>query len=182
MFPIPKGPTPRSELLHRATDLPPKDFWRTPQWLFDLLDSEFGPFDLDAAATPTDARCDAFLTVLDNALTIDWSSRGSRVFVNPPYSRAGGDGEGLLAWVQAAVRARDAGAVVVMVAPPALSTRYHQVLKSEAIELLHLPRRVPFLDPDTGEPRKGNRGDTMVAVLIPDERGPAVERYLQIVA
>lgn len=32
------------------------DEWPTPQWLVDQLAAEFGPFDLDPAATPGNAK------------------------------------------------------------------------------------------------------------------------------
>ena len=174
-----RGPLSRSELLNRVFGLPPKDFWRTPPWFVDELVSRLGPFDLDAAATPQDALAPAWIDPTEDALTVDWSTRGANVIVNPPYSRLGGDGHGLLAWAEAAVRARNGGATVAMIVPPAPSTRYHQLLKAEGELLLHPPHRLAFLDPDTGKPVRGNRGDTMAAVLRPGVRGPARDLYIE---
>jgi len=37
--------------------------WSTPQWLVDQLAAEFGPFDLDPAATAENAKAPAYITV-----------------------------------------------------------------------------------------------------------------------
>jgi phage N-6-adenine-methyltransferase len=55
---------------------------RTPKWLFDLLNELYGPFTLDAAASPHNALCDNFYTEKDNGLIINWSYA---TFCNPPF-------------------------------------------------------------------------------------------------
>lgn len=47
----------------------------TPQWLFDELDAVFH-FDLDAAATPENAKCARFYTKEDDALKKSWGGGG----------------------------------------------------------------------------------------------------------
>lgn len=64
--------------------------WRTPPWLFNLLDREFG-FNLDAAADDTNALCPRYFTEHDNALRQAW---WGNVYCNPPYGRDVG------AWVR----------------------------------------------------------------------------------
>lgn len=59
-----------------------KNYWETPQNLFDELDSEFH-FTLDAAASGTNHKCEKYFTEQDNGLAQDWG--GETVFVNPPY-------------------------------------------------------------------------------------------------
>jgi phage N-6-adenine-methyltransferase len=58
--------------------------WPTPQWLVDQLAEEFGPFDLDPAATVDNAKAPTYFTVLEDGLAQPWSGR---VFCNPPYGR-----------------------------------------------------------------------------------------------
>jgi len=58
--------------------------WATPQWLFDGLNEEFGPFDLDPCATPENAKCPRFFTKEQDGLLYDWEGK---VFMNPPYGR-----------------------------------------------------------------------------------------------
>lgn len=175
------GGASRSQRLASRWGIELRDFWRTPPWFFAALDAEFH-FGLDAAAAGTDdALCERFITPDDNALFTSWAERCDPerpwVYINPPYSKKAGRGKGLLLWVQKAVVERDAGVGVAMVVPPAPSTRYHKLLKAECVELRHPPSRLPFIHPDTGVPMRGNRGDTMVALLEPGRRGPAVESY-----
>lgn len=59
------------------------DDWSTEKWLFRYLDTLYGPFDVDVAAAPWNAKCDRFFTKRDNALIQQW---GRRNFCNSPYS------------------------------------------------------------------------------------------------
>ena len=47
------------------------DDWETPQWLFDLLDEEFG-FVADLAATPGNAKHERYLSPATDAFQQDW--------------------------------------------------------------------------------------------------------------
>jgi phage N-6-adenine-methyltransferase len=60
------------------------DEWSTPQDLFETLDEEFS-FDLDAAASCENAKCDDYFH--HNSLDEDWYTYGLSVFLNPPYSQ-----------------------------------------------------------------------------------------------
>lgn len=64
--------------------------WETPQDVFDDLNAEFGPFDLDPCATPENAKCKNYYTSENNGLVQPW---WGKVFVNPPYGR------GIGAWI-----------------------------------------------------------------------------------
>lgn len=69
------------------------DCWQTPQWLFDQLNEQHGPFDIDLCASLLNFKVRALIddssadvrdylkTPLDKYLT-----RGSIFFMNPPYS------------------------------------------------------------------------------------------------
>jgi phage N-6-adenine-methyltransferase len=58
--------------------------WPTPQWLVDQLAAEFGPFDLDPAATAGNAKAPAFFTAAEDGLARPWLGR---VWLNPLYGR-----------------------------------------------------------------------------------------------
>ena len=63
------------------------DEWSTPQGLFDELDAEFG-FDIDAAASAENAKCDVWYGDKIDALALkSWATVPSSVWLNPPYSR-----------------------------------------------------------------------------------------------
>lgn len=68
------------------------DQWRTPDALWWGINAKFGPFVLDLFADHHNAKCEAYYTAEDNALTQDWSARlaelGGAAYANPPYSRA----------------------------------------------------------------------------------------------
>ncbi|EAP1058228.1 phage N-6-adenine-methyltransferase [Salmonella enterica] len=68
------------------------DQWRTPDLLFWGINALFGPLVLDLFADADNAKCPAWYTAEDNALTQDWSERlaelGGAGYGNPPYSRS----------------------------------------------------------------------------------------------
>jgi hypothetical protein len=120
-----------------------------------------------------------WLTPDEDARTARWAEACDplhpRAWCNPPYSKVAGEGgAGLLTWVEAAVRARDEGLVVALLVPPSTSTRYWRLGCAEAAEILLLARRVAFLDPNTGLPQRGNRGDSAILIFRPGQRGPAL--------
>lgn len=80
----------RAEPQHYLKDV--GDQWRTPDLLFWGINAMFGPLVLDLFADDSNAKCPAWYTAEDNALTQDWSARASELggaaFGNPPYSRS----------------------------------------------------------------------------------------------
>jgi len=73
------------------------DSWATPQWLFDKLNREHGPFDIDLCATKENSKCNAHAIDYLNDIYIHelsgsfiegypLSELGGTAFMNPPYS------------------------------------------------------------------------------------------------
>lgn len=89
--------------------------WSTPQGLFDVLDNEFG-FKLDVCASPSNSKCDRYLTEADDGLAQPW--RGV-CWMNPPC------GSQISHWVK---KAHDSAAsdraVVVSLVPARTDTRW----------------------------------------------------------
>lgn len=169
-----------AEMRALAWRLEVRDFWRTPEDVYRALSELYGPFDLDAAAAgPEDALAPRWLTPEDDALTADWVAaaaepgRMPRIWNNPPYSRRAG---GLVEWVRAAVRARNAGALVVQLVQAANATEWAKLAKVEAAYRLNPDHRIPFVSPNPDDKRSSNRGESMVYVYVPGKRGPAVSR------
>ena len=69
-----------------------KNDWGTPDALFGLINTHFGPFELDAAASEENTKCALFYSEEDDGLAHPWHGN---VWVNPPFSGVG-------AWVQKA--------------------------------------------------------------------------------
>jgi len=60
------------------------DEWFTPAELFDELNAEYGPFELDVCATPENAKCSNFFTKEQDCLKQDWTVV-KKCWMNPPY-------------------------------------------------------------------------------------------------
>ncbi|NCH00390.1 phage N-6-adenine-methyltransferase [Cronobacter malonaticus] len=80
----------RSKPAHELKEV--GDQWRTPDNIFWGINAMFGPLVLDLFSDGENAKCEAYYTAEDNALTQDWSARlaelNGAAFGNPPYSRA----------------------------------------------------------------------------------------------
>lgn len=103
-----------------------RDNWETPQSFFDELHAEFA-FDLDAAASESNTKCNHFFTIKDNALEQTWYRPGEGIYViwcNPPYGRVV-TGK----WVKKFEEEANKGATVVALLPARTDTRwFHQYI------------------------------------------------------
>jgi site-specific DNA-methyltransferase (adenine-specific) len=113
--------------------------WCTPGWLFEALDAEFA-FELDAAASSSNALCARFLSEADDALVAPWGARA--VFVNPPYSKLRG---GIGAWMAKARREAEAGATVVLLVPARMDAGWWLEHVLEADEVWFIGGRLRFV-------------------------------------
>lgn len=122
---------------------------------FAKMVERFGPFDLDAAASPANAKCERFYTLEDNALEQPWTGR---VWCNPPYSNLG-------AWCRKAQHEFDDwnADLIVMLLP---ANRTEQAWWQQWIEPVRrtgyltvefLPGRMRFVRPDAVIGPKGDR-------------------------
>jgi len=108
--------------------------WATPQPLFNVLDAEFH-FELDVCATPENAKCSRFYTVVDNGLARPWEGV---CWCNPPYGREIGR------WLAKARDAARDGATVVALIPARTDTRWWHSIVMGASEIRYLPGRLRF--------------------------------------
>ena len=114
-----------------------KNYWETPQDLFDKLHAEYN-FTLDAAATDENAKLDNYYTEEDNALEQKWEGR---VFVNPPYGRE------IKRWVKKAYKEslEPYNECVVMLIPSRTDTIYwHEHIFGKAKDIDFLKGRLKF--------------------------------------
>ena len=139
------------------------DDWETPQWLFDLLDEEFG-FVADLAATPGNAKHERYLSPATDAFQQDW-----RRFLHAgevPYERAGADlglapcsgwlnppyGRDVSRWVYKATLTGDPRTRVVCLLPARTDTTWWHKYVRLASEVRLLKGRLRFSNAEQGAP------------------------------
>lgn len=135
--------------------LPVSDNWQTPSDLYRLADAAFGPFGLDAAATPAVALAPRWLGEQPDGSFIDalrmddpWMTKlevdaGLHTWLNPPYSRAAGPLED---WVDRAYwESREHGHRVVLLMKVDTSTTWFSHLWHKAKLIVFLAPRVSHL-------------------------------------
>jgi phage N-6-adenine-methyltransferase len=132
---------------------------------FAEFDAEFGPFTLDVAAAPHNAKCARFLTRTDDGLRQSWA--GERVWCNPPYSDLG-------AWLKKAWAEVDGTLGIVMLLP---ANRVEQRWWQDHVEpfrdrpdgrlrVRFLPGRMRFERPGVVVGAKGDRPPFGCCLLI----------------
>lgn len=84
---------------------------------FAKMVERFGPFTVDVAAAPHNAKCERYYTIDDDGLSKSWA--GERVWCNPPYS-------GIEAWVRKAHN-EDAELVVMLLPANRTEQRWWQL-------------------------------------------------------
>jgi phage N-6-adenine-methyltransferase len=131
--------------------------WSTPKELFDDLDREFGPFDLDPCATPENAKCEDYIDASLDGLAQRWYGR---VFMNPPYGRQ------IVRWVRKAWEESQSGHchLVVCLLPARTDTAWFHDYCARG-EIRYLRGRLHFND----DRRPGARAPfpSMVVVFRP---------------
>lgn len=107
--------------------------WSTPDELFGELSGIFH-FDLDACASPANAKCPRYFTKEQDALRQSW--RGT-VWMNPPYGREIAD------FMRKAYEESLGGATVVCLVPSRTDTGWwHRYAKRG--QVIHLRGRLKF--------------------------------------
>lgn len=119
--------------------------WETPQRLFDELNNKYH-FELDAAASSSNAKVKNYFTEEDNSLIQNWE-RYTSVFVNPPYtSQLQND------FIKKAYETwKNFGTTVVLLIPARTDTlRWHKYIFPYAKKIKFLKGRLKF--ESDGEP------------------------------
>lgn len=125
------------------------DWYSTPEVIFRALNSELGPFTLDAAASPENAKVPLYYTAEQNGLVQPWRASPEErgvVFVNPPY------GLSLRQWIEKAVAATnettDEAETVAMLLPLYGDVRwFHEVVLPHVSDLIFIRGRLKFHSP-----------------------------------
>jgi phage N-6-adenine-methyltransferase len=145
--------------------------WRTPPDLFARLNARF-QFDYDAFASHENALCANYSTTEGtrsettwlqgvDGLAFPWVTR--RVYMNPPYSR-----DLIAKCVRKAVDERNNAQIIVALLPAATETMWFQQLVLPYCHIEWLPKRVRFIDPETGEPGQSPPSGSVIAIFRQD--------------
>ncbi|WP_028715529.1 phage N-6-adenine-methyltransferase [Pantoea ananatis] len=159
------------------------DQWRTPDSLWWGINSMFGPFVLDLFADESNAKCEAYYSAEDNALSQNWSERlaelNGAAYANPPYSRASQyDGQyitGMRQIIAHTLAMREAGGRYVFLIKAATGEVWWP---EDADHIAFIRGRISFdlpawYRPEEGQPSESSAGfGAAVAVFDKSWRGP----------
>ncbi|KTS29020.1 phage N-6-adenine-methyltransferase [Pantoea stewartii] len=159
------------------------DQWRTPEPLWWGINSMFGPFVLDLFADESNAKCEAYYSAEDNALSQNWSERladlNGAAYANPPYSRASQhDGQyitGMRQIMAHTLAMREAGGRYVFLIKAATGEVWWP---EEADHIAFIRGRISFdlpvwYRPEEGQPSESSAGfGAAIAVFDKSWRGP----------
>lgn len=109
--------------------------WSTDPAVFAALDREFGPFDIDVCASPTNAKCPRYFTTADDGLSQPWTGK---VWMNPPYGR------GIHNWMRKAAEAGIRGSIVVCLVPARVDAAWWREATATASLVRIFPGRIRF--------------------------------------
>ncbi|WP_029568912.1 phage N-6-adenine-methyltransferase [Pantoea ananatis] len=159
------------------------DQWRSPDRLWWGINSMFGPFVLDLFADESNAKCEAYYSAEDNALSQNWSERLEELngagYANPPYSRASQhDGQyitGMRQIMAHTLAMREAGGRYVFLIKAATGEVWWP---EEADHIAFIRGRISFdlpvwYRPEEGQPTESSAGfGAAIAVFDKSWRGP----------
>ncbi len=162
--------------------MPSRQDYQTPPELFAALHREFG-FTVDVAASDKNHLCDHYFTAERSGLDSRWDARiGLQrpwAFVQPPYND-------VRSWLDKAVYELSYGIGSTHLIPAAVENQYWQkYIVGHAAEVRLVVGRIPFIDPTTGKPAKGNRGNSSIVVFRPHWPGDRphvhwIEQYWRV--
>lgn len=119
------------------------DEWQTPQELFDSLNGEFGPLQMDVASTIANSKCPYFLSLENkngDGLQEPWMRSN---WCNPPYSK-------VREFAAKAEKEAEKGNMTVMLIPARTDTRFFHdhIYNKPDVDVRFLKGRIKFISPD----------------------------------
>ena len=116
-----------------------KQEWETPDNLFRVLDEEFH-FDIDLAASSSNAKCDKYFSEKDDAMELAWQGT---CWLNPPY---GANGKYKLSeWVKKSFEEAECGkTTIVALIPARTNTNWWHKYCMKAYEIKFIKGRPKF--------------------------------------
>ena len=111
-----------------------KPDWSTPNYLFDLLNTEFN-FTIDVCANELNKKCNAFYSIEEDGLSKSWNGI---IWMNPPYGR------GIDKWIEKAYKSSLDGCICVCLVPVRSDTKWWHKYVMKASEIRFLTKRLSF--------------------------------------
>lgn len=148
-----------------------RDLWETPDEVVNYLVERYGKYDLDAAATEGNKKCDKFYSKETNCLKRWWGSN-KHVWLNPPYSNPD-------PFVKKAIEQMEHGNQIDILLPADNSTAWFSDAVKHAAEVIWITGevwmeegreysrtgRLAFISGLTGEPVSGNNKGSVIFIM-----------------
>lgn len=148
-----------------------RDLWETNDEIIQWLENRYGKYDLDAAASESNKKCDKFYSAETNCLKRWWGSR-KHVWLNPPYSAPD-------LFVLKAIEQMEHDNQIDMLLPADPSTAWFADAQKNAAEIIWIigdsweeegrkysrTGRLAFISGLTGEPISGNNKGSVIFIM-----------------
>ena len=134
--------------------------WETPPAIYEALNRDFGPFDVDLTADAQRHLCPVWFGPDSNvgafdALTADWGTAGTNGYSNPPYGRF------IQQILEKAKLESLRGFSSTLLLPMRITKAFKEHVLVGASDLLFCSRRITFFEdgiPRIGEERRTKKG------------------------
>lgn len=149
-----------------------RDAWETPDEIVDYLAERYGKYDLDAAASEENKKCEKFYSKETNCLK-RWWGNNKHVWLNPPYSNP-------TPFIQKAIEQMEHGNQIDILLPADNSTAWFTDAQKSAAEIIWITGetwkdedgveyartgRVAFVSGLKGEPVQGNNKGSVIFIM-----------------
>lgn len=164
-----------------------RDLWSTPSEIVAWMESEYGDYDIDAAASKENAVCEKFYSKETNCLKRWWGSN-KHIWLNPPYSN-------ITPFVKKAIEQMEHNNQIDMLLPCDTSTGWFYEAQQRAAEIIWITGevyqedgteysrtgRLAFTSALTGKPVQGNNKGSVIFIMRELKEGEQQKtRYVKI--
>lgn len=164
-----------------------RDLWSTPSELVAWMESEYGDYDIDAAASKENAVCEKFYSKETNCLKRLWGSN-KHIWLNPPYSN-------ITPFVKKAIEQMEHNNQIDILLPCDTSTGWFYEAQQRAAEIIWITGevyqedgteysrtgRLAFTSALTGKPVQGNNKGSVIFIMRELKEGEQQKtRYVKI--
>lgn len=154
-----------------------RDLWATDREVIEYMEKRFGKYDLDAAASESNAVCEKFYDEKTDCLK-RWWGKNKHVWLNPPYSHPD-------VFVKKAIEQMEHGNQIDMLLPGDNSTAWFAEARRNAAEIIWIEGdieivdgveyartgRLSFISALTGKPVDGNNKGSVIFIMRELEEG-----------